>query len=73
MNGKGARDRLTAEIQEAKLGKVDATPTVFINGRRLPRINDFVHTVDREAAKIGLPPIGPPPAPAAQSPAAAPR
>ena len=67
MNGKGARDRLTAEIQEAKQGKVDATPTVFINGRRLPRINDFVQTVDREAAKIGLPPIGPPPAPAAQS------
>ena len=65
MGTKGTRDRLAAEIQEAKLGKVDATPTVFINGRRLPRINDFVQTVDREAAKIGLPPIGPPPAPAA--------
>jgi protein-disulfide isomerase/uncharacterized membrane protein len=70
MTGSGARDRLAAEIQEAKQGKVDATPTVFINGRRLPRISDFVHTVDREAGKIGLPPIGPPPAPAAQSPAA---
>jgi protein-disulfide isomerase/uncharacterized membrane protein len=65
MNGASARDRLAAEIQEAKQGKVEATPTVFINGRRLPRINDFVQTVDREAAKIGLPPIGPPPAPAA--------
>ncbi len=70
MNGASARDRLTAELLEAKQGKVEATPTVFINGRRLPRINDFVQTVDREAAKIGLPPIGPPPAPAAQSPAA---
>jgi protein-disulfide isomerase/uncharacterized membrane protein len=71
MNGKSARDRLAAEIQEAKQGKVDSTPTVFINGRRLPRINDFVHTVDREAAKIGLPPIGPPPASAAKAPAPA--
>ena len=71
MNGSSARDRLAAEIQEAKQARVEATPTVFINGRRLPRINDFVHTVDREAAKIGLPPIGPPPAPAAQSPPAA--
>jgi protein-disulfide isomerase/uncharacterized membrane protein len=70
MNGADARARLAAEIQEAKQGRVDSTPTVFINGRRLPRINDFVQTVDREAAKIGLPPIGPPPAPAAQSPAA---
>jgi len=73
MNGASARDRLAAEIQEAKQGRVEATPTVFINGRRLPRINDFVQTVDREAAKIGLPPIGPPPAPAAQSPATPPR
>ena len=65
MTGASARDRLAAEIKEAKQGKVEATPTVFINGRRLPRINDFVQTVDREAAKIGLPPIGPPAAPAA--------
>jgi serine/threonine-protein kinase len=60
MSGASARDRLAAEIQEAKQGRVDATPTVFINGRKLPRINDFVQTVDREAVKIGLPPIGPP-------------
>jgi protein-disulfide isomerase len=65
----GARGRLTAELLEAKQGAVDATPTVFINGRRLPRINDFVQTVDREAAKIGLPPLAPPPGPAGPSPA----
>ena len=69
MNGSSARDRLAAEIQEAKQARVDATPTVFINGRRLPRINDFVQTVDREAARIGLPPIAPP-ASAGQPPAA---
>ena len=60
MGGASARDRLAAEIQEAKTAGVDATPTLFINGRKLPRVNDFVQTVDREAAKMGLPPIGPP-------------
>lgn len=71
MNGSSARDRLAAEIQEAKQARVDATPTVFINGRRLPRINDFVQTVDREAVKIGLPPLAP--QAAAGHPPAAPR
>jgi protein-disulfide isomerase len=60
MSGASARERLAAEIQEAKQGRVDATPTVFINGRKLPRINDFVQTVDREAVRIGLQPITPP-------------
>ena len=74
MNGSSARDRLAAEIAEARAARVDATPTVFINGRRLPRVNDFVQTVDREAMKIGLPPLAPHGpgghAPAAQPPAA---
>jgi protein-disulfide isomerase len=68
MTGASARDRLAAEIQEGKQGKVEGTPTVFINGRLLPRLNDFVQMVDREAAKIGLPPIGPPAAAAAHPP-----
>ena len=60
MSGPSAGQRLAAEIQEAKTAGVDATPTLFINGRKLPRVNDFVQTVDREAAKMGLPPIAPP-------------
>ena len=60
MNGASAKQRLAAEIQEAKAAGVDATPTLFINGRKLPRVNDFVQTVDREAAKMGLPPLAPP-------------
>jgi serine/threonine-protein kinase len=71
MSSASARDRLAAEIQEAKQGQINGTPTVFINGRRLPRIEDFVQTVDREAVKIGLPPIGPPAA-AGKPPAAPP-
>ena len=56
------KDRLAAQIEEAREGGVNATPTLFINGKRLPRINDFVATVDKEAARLGLPPM-PKPAP----------
>ena len=36
------------------------TPTLYINGKKLPRLNDLVQTVDREATKMGLPPLSPP-------------
>jgi protein-disulfide isomerase/uncharacterized membrane protein len=50
-------ERLAAEIAEGKSSGVDATPTLFVNGKRLPRINDFTQTVEKEAAKLGLPPL----------------
>lgn len=56
------KSKLAAQIEEAREGGVSATPTLFINGKRLPRINDFVATVDKEAARLGLPPT-PKPAP----------
>jgi protein-disulfide isomerase len=49
--------RLAAEVAEGYKAGVRGTPTLFINGKRLPRINDFVQTVDKEAAKLGLPPL----------------
>jgi hypothetical protein len=36
---------------------VASTPTVYINGKKLPRLNDFVAVVDREAQKKGSPPL----------------
>jgi protein-disulfide isomerase len=51
------RKRLSAEIEEAQRVGVQATPTLFINGKKLPRINDFVQTVDKEAQKRGMPPL----------------
>ena len=51
------KSRLAAQIEEAREGGVNATPTLFINGKRLPRINDFVATVDKEAGRLGLPPM----------------
>jgi protein-disulfide isomerase/uncharacterized membrane protein len=50
-----ARDRLSAEIAEAERGGVQATPTLFLNGKRLPRVNDFLLAVEKEAARLGLP------------------
>jgi protein-disulfide isomerase/uncharacterized membrane protein len=60
MTSAKTRDRLGAQIAEAHGADVEATPTVFINGRRLPRINDFVKMVDKESARLGLPPLKPP-------------
>ena len=31
---------------------------VYVNGKKLPRINDFVAVVDKEARKKGFPPLG---------------
>jgi protein-disulfide isomerase/uncharacterized membrane protein len=50
---------LAAQIAEGNRLGVSSTPTVYINGKKLPRINDFVAVVDREAQKKGQPPIAP--------------
>lgn len=48
---------LAAQIAEANRLGVSSTPTVYINGKKLPRINDFVAVVDREAQKQGAKPL----------------
>jgi protein-disulfide isomerase/uncharacterized membrane protein len=60
VNNPATRQRLGAEIAEGAQAQVQGTPTLFINGKRLPRLNDFTATVDREASKMGLPPLPPP-------------
>ncbi|HEY3122363.1 MAG TPA: thioredoxin domain-containing protein [Vicinamibacteria bacterium] len=57
INAPRTRDRLTSEVAEGKNYGVNSTPTLFINGKRLPRINDFVPMVDKESARLGLPPL----------------
>ncbi|HVQ31423.1 MAG TPA: thioredoxin domain-containing protein, partial [Vicinamibacteria bacterium] len=56
------KERLTAQIEEARRLGVQSTPTLYINGKKLPRINDFVQIVDKEAQAKGFPPLptGPP-------------
>jgi protein-disulfide isomerase/uncharacterized membrane protein len=60
VNNPATRQKLGAEIAEGIQAQVQGTPTLFINGKRLPRLNDFIQTVDREATKMGLPPLPPP-------------
>jgi protein-disulfide isomerase/uncharacterized membrane protein len=57
LSAEETRKRLAAQIEEAQHAGVQATPTLFINGKKLPRINDFVQTVDKEAQKLGMPPL----------------
>jgi protein-disulfide isomerase/uncharacterized membrane protein len=52
------RRTLDTEIAEGNRLDVNATPTVFVNGRKLPRLNDFVAVVDKEARKQGFRPLG---------------
>lgn len=54
-----ARSELTAHIEEARKLEVQGTPTLYVNGKKLPRINDFVAVVDREAQRKGFAPLNP--------------
>jgi protein-disulfide isomerase len=49
---------LAAQVAEANRLSITATPTLYVNGKKLPRINDFVAVVDKEARKKGFPPLG---------------
>jgi serine/threonine-protein kinase len=52
-----ARERVAADIEEGARIGVHATPTILVNGKRLPRINDFLRAVDKESQRLGLPPL----------------
>jgi protein-disulfide isomerase len=54
-----AQARLRADIEEAQRLGVQATPTVFVNGRKLPSINMFMRAIERESTRLGLPALGP--------------
>jgi protein-disulfide isomerase len=51
------RERLLADVNEGHRVGVQATPSLYVNGKKLPRIQDFVPTVDKEAQKKGFPPL----------------
>jgi protein-disulfide isomerase/uncharacterized membrane protein len=50
-------DRVKADIAEGQEGGVSGTPTLFINGKRLPRVEYFLQTVEKESSRLGLPPL----------------
>lgn len=43
-----ARQTLTAQIEEAQRLKIQSTPTVFINGKRLPQLGGFLAAIESE-------------------------
>jgi protein-disulfide isomerase/uncharacterized membrane protein len=52
-----AKAELAAEIAEGNRLGVNSTPSVYVNGKKLPRLNDFVAVVDKEAQKKGFAPL----------------
>jgi protein-disulfide isomerase len=62
LDSPAAQARLAADIADAERTGVKATPTLFINGKKLPRVNDFLLMVEKESKRLGLPPLNPAPA-----------
>jgi protein-disulfide isomerase/uncharacterized membrane protein len=60
LSAPAAKQKLTREIAEAGRLQVASTPSMFVNGKRLPRLNDFVQALEKESARLGLPPLPPP-------------
>ncbi len=48
---------LAAQVAEGNRLGITSTPTVYIDGKKLPQINYFVAIVDKEARKKGSPPL----------------
>jgi protein-disulfide isomerase/uncharacterized membrane protein len=55
-----AKAELSADIAEGNRFEISSTPTVFVNGKRVMRMIDFVQVVEREAMKKGFPPMSRP-------------
>lgn len=69
LDAPGTDSQLKAQIAEANRVGVHGTPTLFLNGKKLPRLNDFMAMVEKEGARLGLPPLAKA-APAARPPSA---
>ncbi len=55
LSSPGARAKLDRDIAEGKRLEVNATPTVFVNGKRLEQIGSFLKAIESESARLGLP------------------
>jgi protein-disulfide isomerase/uncharacterized membrane protein len=57
LNSAKTKERVLADIHEGKRVGVSATPTVLINGKKLPNLNMFLMAIDKELQRMGLPPV----------------
>ena len=56
MGSSEAAQELEGQIQEAKRAGVKSTPSVFLNGRKLPRADALVQGIKSESKRLGLVP-----------------
>jgi protein-disulfide isomerase len=56
-----ARAKLDRDLAEGKRLQVNATPTVFVNGKRLEQIGGFLKAIESESKRLGLPALAPGP------------
>jgi protein-disulfide isomerase len=54
---KRTAERLKLDIAEGKEAGLTGTPTLFVNGKRLPRVEYFLQAVEKESSRLGLPPL----------------
>jgi protein-disulfide isomerase/uncharacterized membrane protein len=59
LSSPGARAKLDRDIAEGKRLNVNATPTVFVNGKKLEQIGGFLKAIESEAKRLGLPMTSP--------------
>jgi len=64
MDRPASTEKLRAQLREGTAAGVKGTPTVFLNGKRVTRLNDFAAMIDKELARLGQPPLPSPPPPA---------
>ena len=57
------KGRLAAEVAEGQRVGVQSTPTMMINGRKLPSVNVFLLAIEEERKRLKLTAPGPPSAP----------
>ncbi|MEO8361424.1 MAG: vitamin K epoxide reductase family protein [Vicinamibacteria bacterium] len=58
MDSASVKGRLSADIEEATGLDVGSTPTIFVNGHKLPSANVFFIAVEEERRRLGLPAFG---------------
>ncbi len=55
LSSPSARAKLDRDIAEGRRLQVNATPTVFVNGKRLEQIGGFLKAIESESKRLGLP------------------
>jgi len=55
LSSPGARAKLDRDIAEGRRLEVNATPTVFVNGKKLEQIGGFLKAIESESKRLGLP------------------